>query len=134
MVLLLLNKEAKEGTAIVYVILEITYLCFHGFIDKDLINLVIPDVRRDHLGKFDEKADDGFFLRNSPFTKSFRVFSIRRKEIEETYHVTFSEDDEEINQTSIEGDEIKFNENRSFPDDEFLVLRSKIPQSLGKDD
>nr|GEY35636.1 synaptobrevin, longin-like domain protein [Tanacetum cinerariifolium] len=26
--------------------LEITYSCFHGFINKDLINLVIPDVRR----------------------------------------------------------------------------------------
>nr|GEU72281.1 subtilisin-like protease SBT1.8 [Tanacetum cinerariifolium] len=24
---------------------EITYSCFHGFVDKDLINLVIPDVR-----------------------------------------------------------------------------------------
>nr|GEU83365.1 putative ribonuclease H-like domain-containing protein [Tanacetum cinerariifolium] len=27
---------------------EITCSCFHGFIDKDLINLVIPDVRRDN--------------------------------------------------------------------------------------
>nr|GEX57066.1 hypothetical protein [Tanacetum cinerariifolium] len=25
---------------------EITCSCFHGFIDKDLINLVIPEVRR----------------------------------------------------------------------------------------
>nr|GFA33017.1 hypothetical protein [Tanacetum cinerariifolium] len=25
---------------------EITCSCFHGFVDKDLINLVIPDVRR----------------------------------------------------------------------------------------
>ncbi|GJW90374.1 hypothetical protein Tco_0167927, partial [Tanacetum coccineum] len=48
---------------------------------------------KDHLGKFDEKADDGFFLGYSLVAKTFRVFNIRRQEMEETYHVTFSEDD-----------------------------------------
>ncbi|GJT95818.1 retrovirus-related pol polyprotein from transposon TNT 1-94, partial [Tanacetum coccineum] len=48
----------------------------------------------DHLGKFDEKADDGFFLGYSLVAKAFRVFNIRRQEMEETVHVTFSEDDE----------------------------------------
>nr|GFC96891.1 hypothetical protein [Tanacetum cinerariifolium] len=66
--------------------------------------------------------------------KAFRVFNIKRKEIEETYHVTFSKDDEAITKSSIEGDEINFNENRSFSDDELLVLRSKVSQSSGKDD
>ncbi|GKE50424.1 retrovirus-related pol polyprotein from transposon TNT 1-94, partial [Tanacetum coccineum] len=56
----------------------------------------------DHLGKFDEKADDGFFLGYSLVAKDFRVFNIRRQEIEETVHVTFSEDDEAISQTSTE--------------------------------
>ncbi|GKA96076.1 hypothetical protein Tco_0818171 [Tanacetum coccineum] len=45
--------------------------------------------------------------------------------MEETYHVTFSEDDEAISKSSTEGDEINFNENRSFPDDELLVPRNK---------
>ncbi|GKB69688.1 retrovirus-related pol polyprotein from transposon TNT 1-94 [Tanacetum coccineum] len=89
---------------------------------------------RDYLGNFDAKADDGFFLGYSLVTKAFRVFNIRRQEMEETYHVTFSEDDEVISKSSTEGDEINFNENRSFPDDEFLVLRSKVSQSSGKDD
>ncbi|GJS43086.1 retrovirus-related pol polyprotein from transposon TNT 1-94 [Tanacetum coccineum] len=70
-----------------------------------------------HLGKFDEKADDGIFLGYSPVAKAFRVFNIRRKETKETYHVTFSEDDEAISQSSTEGDEINFNENYFFPDD-----------------
>ncbi|GJW60401.1 retrovirus-related pol polyprotein from transposon TNT 1-94 [Tanacetum coccineum] len=74
---------------------------------------------KDHLGKFNEKADDGFFLGYSPVAKAFRVFNIRRQEMEETYHVTFSEDDEAISQISTEGDAINFNEIRSFPDDEF---------------
>ncbi|GJS41906.1 retrovirus-related pol polyprotein from transposon TNT 1-94 [Tanacetum coccineum] len=81
---------------------------------------------RDHLRKFNEKADDGFFLGYSLVAKAFRVFNIRRQEIEETYHVTFSEDDEEISQSSTEGDAINFNETRSFPDDEFLKPRSKV--------
>nr|GEX64893.1 hypothetical protein [Tanacetum cinerariifolium] len=33
-------------------------------------------------------------------SKAFRVFNIRRQEIEETYHVTFSEDDEAISKSS----------------------------------
>ncbi|GKA07225.1 retrovirus-related pol polyprotein from transposon TNT 1-94 [Tanacetum coccineum] len=74
---------------------------------------------RDHLGKFDEKADDGFFLGYSLVAKAFRVFNIRRQEMEETFHVTFSEDDEAVSQISTEGDVINFNEIRSFPDDEF---------------
>ncbi|GJS94425.1 retrovirus-related pol polyprotein from transposon TNT 1-94 [Tanacetum coccineum] len=57
---------------------------------------------RDHLGKFDEKANDGFFL-----------------------------DDEAISQSSIEGDTINFNENRSFHDDEFLEPRSEVTQCPG---
>ncbi|GJX37569.1 retrovirus-related pol polyprotein from transposon TNT 1-94 [Tanacetum coccineum] len=61
---------------------------------------------RDHLGKFDEKADDGFFLGYSLVAKAFRVFNIRRQEMEETVHVTFSEDDEAISQSSTKGDAI----------------------------
>ncbi|GJT94271.1 retrovirus-related pol polyprotein from transposon TNT 1-94 [Tanacetum coccineum] len=58
---------------------------------------------KDHLGKFNEKADDGFFLGYSLVAKAFRVFNIRRQEMEETYHITFSEDDATITQTSTEG-------------------------------
>nr|GEX44106.1 retrovirus-related Pol polyprotein from transposon TNT 1-94 [Tanacetum cinerariifolium] len=90
--------------------------------------------QRDHLGKFNEKVNDGFFLGYSLVTKAFRVFNIRRQEMEETDHVTFSKDDEAITKSSIEGDAINFNENRSFSDDEFLIPRSKVSQSSGKDD
>nr|GEY01312.1 retrovirus-related Pol polyprotein from transposon TNT 1-94 [Tanacetum cinerariifolium] len=57
---------------------------------------------KDHLGKFDEKAYDGFFLGYSLVAKAFRVFKIKRQEMEETVHVTFSEDDEAISQSSTE--------------------------------
>ncbi|GJT90235.1 retrovirus-related pol polyprotein from transposon TNT 1-94 [Tanacetum coccineum] len=60
--------------------------------------------------------------------KAFKVFNIKIQEIEETLHVTFSEDDEAISQSSTEGDAVNFNENISFPDDEFLKPRCKITQ------
>ncbi|GJV49044.1 retrovirus-related pol polyprotein from transposon TNT 1-94 [Tanacetum coccineum] len=86
---------------------------------------------KDHLGKLDEKVNDGFFLGYSPVAKAFRVFNIRRQEIEESYQVTFSEDDDAISQSSTEGNAVNFNENRSFPDDEFLEPRNKVTHSLG---
>nr|GEV36261.1 retrovirus-related Pol polyprotein from transposon TNT 1-94 [Tanacetum cinerariifolium] len=55
---------------------------------------------KDHLGKFDKKADDGIFLGYSIIAKAFRVFNIKRHEMEETVHVTFSEDAEAISQSS----------------------------------
>nr|GFA55476.1 hypothetical protein [Tanacetum cinerariifolium] len=47
----------------------------------------------DHLDKFNAKADDGYFLGYSFVSKAFRVFTTRRKQVEETYHVTFDGND-----------------------------------------
>ncbi|GKD98982.1 hypothetical protein Tco_1382879 [Tanacetum coccineum] len=86
---------------------------------------------KDHSRKFNENADDRFFLGYYLVAKAFRVFDIRREEMEKTYHVTFSEDDEAISQSNTKGDAINFNENRSFPDDEFLEPRSIVTQCSG---
>ncbi|GJS93448.1 retrovirus-related pol polyprotein from transposon TNT 1-94 [Tanacetum coccineum] len=48
---------------------------------------------KDHLGKFDAKADDGYFLGYSSVSKAFRVYNTRRQRKEETYHVTFDENE-----------------------------------------
>ncbi|GJS92568.1 putative reverse transcriptase domain-containing protein [Tanacetum coccineum] len=45
---------------------------------------------KDHLGKFDGKADEGFFIRYSINSKAFRVFSSKTRIVEETLHVQFS--------------------------------------------
>ncbi|GJV42292.1 putative ribonuclease H-like domain-containing protein [Tanacetum coccineum] len=47
--------------------------------------------RKDHLGKFDGKADEGFFVRYSINSKAFRVFNSRTRIVEENLHVQFSE-------------------------------------------
>ncbi|GJR09740.1 putative ribonuclease H-like domain-containing protein [Tanacetum coccineum] len=45
----------------------------------------------DHLGKFDGKADEGFFVGYSVNSKAFKVFNSRTKIVEETLHITFLE-------------------------------------------
>nr|GEV01313.1 hypothetical protein [Tanacetum cinerariifolium] len=45
----------------------------------------------DHLGKFDRKADEGFFVGYSTNSKVFRVFNSRTRIVEENMHVKFSE-------------------------------------------
>ncbi|GJX52248.1 putative ribonuclease H-like domain-containing protein [Tanacetum coccineum] len=45
----------------------------------------------DHLGKFDGKADEGFFVGYSTNSKAFRVFNSRTRIVKENLHVQFSE-------------------------------------------
>ncbi|GJW22981.1 putative ribonuclease H-like domain-containing protein [Tanacetum coccineum] len=45
----------------------------------------------DHLGKFDGKADKGFFVGYSINSKAFRVFNNRTRIVEENLHIQFSE-------------------------------------------
>ncbi|GJU08489.1 putative ribonuclease H-like domain-containing protein [Tanacetum coccineum] len=45
----------------------------------------------DHLGKFDGKADEGFFIGYSVNSKSCRVFNSRSRIVEDTLHITFLE-------------------------------------------
>ncbi|GJU15696.1 putative ribonuclease H-like domain-containing protein [Tanacetum coccineum] len=45
----------------------------------------------DHLGKFDGKSDDGFFIGYSINSKAFRVFNTRTKIVEENLHINFLE-------------------------------------------
>ncbi|GKE26384.1 putative ribonuclease H-like domain-containing protein [Tanacetum coccineum] len=45
----------------------------------------------DHLGKFDGKADEGFFVGYSVNSKAFRVFNSRTRIVKETLHITFLE-------------------------------------------
>ncbi|GKF72202.1 retrovirus-related pol polyprotein from transposon TNT 1-94 [Tanacetum coccineum] len=45
----------------------------------------------DHLGEFDGKADEGFFVGYSLNSKAFRVFNSRTRIVEENLHIRFSE-------------------------------------------
>nr|GFA41807.1 retrovirus-related Pol polyprotein from transposon TNT 1-94 [Tanacetum cinerariifolium] len=52
--------------------------------------VTILDTKAD-LGKFDGKADEGFFVGYSINSKAFRVFNSRTKIVEENLHIRFSE-------------------------------------------
>nr|GEU67683.1 hypothetical protein [Tanacetum cinerariifolium] len=45
----------------------------------------------DHLGKFNAKGDEGYFVGYSLSSKAFRVFNKRTKKVEENLHVDFLE-------------------------------------------
>ena len=46
---------------------------------------------KDHLGKFDSKADEGIFLGYNSNSSSYRVFNKRTLIVESSVHVTFDE-------------------------------------------
>ncbi|GKC76955.1 retrovirus-related pol polyprotein from transposon TNT 1-94 [Tanacetum coccineum] len=75
---------------------------------------------KDHLGKFNAKADDGYFLGYSFVSKVFRVFNTRRQQVEETYHVTFDESIEATGFTNTSVDEIGIDDSSRYPPDEFI--------------
>ncbi|GKA40742.1 retrovirus-related pol polyprotein from transposon TNT 1-94 [Tanacetum coccineum] len=81
--------------------------------------LVFIHNHKDHLGKFDAKADDGYFLGYSFVSKAFRVFNTRRQQVKETYHVTFDESMEDIRFTNTLVDEIGIDDSSRYPPDEF---------------
>nr|GEV97426.1 hypothetical protein [Tanacetum cinerariifolium] len=82
--------------------------------------LVFIHKHKDHIGKFDTKADDRYFLGYSSVSKAFRVYKIRRQQIEETYYVTYDKSIEAIRFTKTSVDEIGINDSSRYPLDEFL--------------
>ncbi|GKC10186.1 putative ribonuclease H-like domain-containing protein [Tanacetum coccineum] len=45
----------------------------------------------DHLGKFEEKSDEGFLVGYSLNSKAFRVYNLETKSVEENIHINFLE-------------------------------------------
>ncbi|GJR08320.1 retrovirus-related pol polyprotein from transposon TNT 1-94 [Tanacetum coccineum] len=82
--------------------------------------LVFIHNHKHRLGKFDAKANDGYFLGYSLVLKAFRVFNTRRQQMEETYHVTFDESMEAIRFTNTLVDEIVIDDSSRYPPNEFL--------------
>ena len=83
---------------------------------------------KDHLGKFDAKADDGYFLGYSLTSKAFRVFNTRRQQTEETYHVTFDESSETIRYSTSSVEEIGIDDSSRYPPDDHLTDNNSSTQ------
>ncbi|GKD16105.1 retrovirus-related pol polyprotein from transposon TNT 1-94 [Tanacetum coccineum] len=105
--------------------LKTPYEIFHGRITNiDFLHVfgcpVYIHKHKDYLGKFDEKANDGYFLRYSLVSKAFRVFNTRRQQTEETYHIIFDESPDAIKFTKPSDDNITIAESERYPPDEYL--------------
>nr|GEU95705.1 retrovirus-related Pol polyprotein from transposon TNT 1-94 [Tanacetum cinerariifolium] len=73
---------------------------------------------KDHLSKFDAKANDGYFLGYSFVSKAFRVFNTKRQQVED--HVTFDESMEANRFTNTSIDKIGIDDSSRYHADEFL--------------
>nr|GEW29036.1 copia protein [Tanacetum cinerariifolium] len=77
----LVKRQLNKGEGLLGIIGLHSYYC--------LFNLVL--LREVTAGKFDGKADEGFFVGYSLNSKAFRVFNNRTRIVEETLHISFSE-------------------------------------------
>ncbi|GJR10076.1 retrovirus-related pol polyprotein from transposon TNT 1-94 [Tanacetum coccineum] len=75
---------------------------------------------KDHLGKFDKKADDSYLLGYSLVSKAFRVFNTRRQQTKETYHITFDGSPDAIRFSKPLVENINNPGNERYPPDEYL--------------
>nr|GEW27111.1 hypothetical protein [Tanacetum cinerariifolium] len=82
--------------------------------------LVYIHKHKDYLGKFDEKADDGYFLGYSLVSKAFRSFNTRKQETKETYHITFDESTDAIKFLKPSIDNINIAKSERYPPDEYI--------------
>ncbi|GKD60749.1 putative ribonuclease H-like domain-containing protein [Tanacetum coccineum] len=57
----------------------------------EAVNTACYVLNRDHLGKFDGKADEGYFIGYSVVSKAMRVFNKKTKIVEETLNIRFLE-------------------------------------------
>nr|GEU45584.1 retrovirus-related Pol polyprotein from transposon TNT 1-94 [Tanacetum cinerariifolium] len=105
----------------------------HDKTPYDIFRETIPDINyfyvfgchvyihnyEDHLGKFNAKANSGYFIGYSFVSKAFRVFNTRRQQVRETYHVTFDESMEAIRFSNTSVDEIGIDDSSRYPRDEY---------------
>nr|GEV07412.1 retrovirus-related Pol polyprotein from transposon TNT 1-94 [Tanacetum cinerariifolium] len=89
-------------------------------VGKESARNVFIHNHKDHLGKFDGKANDGYFLGYSHVFKAFKVFNTRRQQTEETYYITFDESTEAIKFSKPLVDDINIAELERYPPNEYL--------------
>nr|GEU47412.1 retrovirus-related Pol polyprotein from transposon TNT 1-94 [Tanacetum cinerariifolium] len=110
-----LNKTSLSGSAYIFFI----WICLDQK-KSQAPEMIMFFIRTDHLGKFDAKADDGYFLGYSCVSKDFKVFNTRRQQVDETYHVAFDKSIEDIRFTNTSEYEIRIDDSFRYPPDKFV--------------
>ncbi|GKB12153.1 putative ribonuclease H-like domain-containing protein [Tanacetum coccineum] len=75
-----------------------------------------------HLGKFNGKADEGFFIGYSINSKAFRVFNSRTRIVEENLHVQFSENTPNIVGSTKACDDAGKAKMETIPSKDYILL------------
>ncbi|GJW09871.1 putative ribonuclease H-like domain-containing protein [Tanacetum coccineum] len=76
----------------------------------------------DHLGKYDRKADEGFFVGYSVNSKAFRVFNSRTRIVEENLHITFLENKPNVAGSTKESLDAGQAAKKKVPGHEYILL------------
>ncbi|GKB27218.1 putative ribonuclease H-like domain-containing protein [Tanacetum coccineum] len=76
----------------------------------------------DHLGKFDGKANEGFFVGYSIKSKAFRVFNSRTRIVEENLHVQFSDNTPNIAGSTKACDDAGKSRMETVPSKDYILL------------
>ncbi|GKF27822.1 putative ribonuclease H-like domain-containing protein [Tanacetum coccineum] len=76
----------------------------------------------DHLGKFDGKADEGFFVGYSINSKAFRVFDSRTRIVEDNMHIQFSENTPNIAGSTKAYDDAGKARRETVPGKDYILL------------
>ncbi|GJU98555.1 retrovirus-related pol polyprotein from transposon TNT 1-94 [Tanacetum coccineum] len=75
---------------------------------------------KDHLGNFDEKADDGYLLDTHLFPKPSESSTQEDNKLKKTYHIKFDESLDASKFTKASVDNINIAESERYPPDEYL--------------
>ncbi|GJS33052.1 putative ribonuclease H-like domain-containing protein [Tanacetum coccineum] len=100
-----LKLQAKDESTMAFELIKVFVIKSHNKTPYELIRGRTPLIdfmkpfgcpvtilnTRDHLGKFDGKADEGFFVGYYVVSKAMRVFNKRTKIVEETLNIRFLE-------------------------------------------
>ncbi|GJV98293.1 retrovirus-related pol polyprotein from transposon TNT 1-94 [Tanacetum coccineum] len=105
--------------------LKIPYEIFHRRLPNiNFFNVfgcpVFTHNHKDHLGKFDEKVDDGYFLGYSLVSKAFGDFNTRIQQTTETFNITFDESTKAIKFSKPSAKNITITESERYPPKEYL--------------
>ncbi|GKA10573.1 putative ribonuclease H-like domain-containing protein [Tanacetum coccineum] len=81
---------------------------------------------RDHLGKFDGRPDEGFFVGYSVVSKAMRVFNKRTRIVEETLNIRFLENTPNVTDNIVTGQA----EKKTKPEQEYILIPICITDPL----
>nr|GEV84166.1 copia protein [Tanacetum cinerariifolium] len=101
-----IRRDYKAVSTACYVLNRVSIISPHNKTHYELLSGKVPNINHlkpfgchvtilntsDHLGKFDDKASEGFLVRYAALSKAYRVYNLSSKKVEETLNLRYLED------------------------------------------